>query len=319
MLRSAFGRRDPAAGPPAPFVVASPRSGTTLLRMMLDAHPRLAIPWETHFVPELIESLGGEKGQPEAVLAMLQGHRRWGDFHLDPDPLLERLRAADPLTPAAAIRAFYSLYAETQGKERWGDKTPEYVEFMRPIGAVLPEARFVHVIRDGRDVALSRIKWRQERSGKTPPIGRLARRWTKAITLARRQARRVDHYLEIRYEDLVADTEPALRRICEFVELEFDPAMLAYHQSAARRMQEIDRTLPARRDRVELAPSQRLSKHEMATKPPARERIFAWRGKMDEADRREFEGIAGDVLADLDYPVGEGAREAAGAVAEGRA
>jgi len=316
-MRSIFRRPDPDQGPPAPFVVASPRSGTTLLRMMLDAHPQLAIPWETHFVPELIETFDGRTARAEDVVTMLQAHRRWGDFHLDADELRARLERFDPLTPGNAVRGFYGLYAETQGKPRWGDKTPEYLEFMRPIAGAVPEARFIHVIRDGRDVALSRIKWRQERSGKTPPVRRMARRWRDAITVARRQAKRVPHYMEVRYEDLVADTEAALRRICKFTELDFDPAMLAYHQGAEERMAEIDRTLPGTSDRVELAPQQRLSKHEMATKPPERDRIFAWRRNMSEADRAEFEEKAGALLADLGYPVGEGAVEAATAVAEG--
>jgi hypothetical protein len=311
-----FRRSAKPGGPPAPFVVASPRSGTTLLRMMLDAHPRMAVPFETHFVPELIEAVDAGGG-PEGALDVLHGHRRWGDFHLDRDALLERLRSHDPLTSGDAVRSFYTLYAETQGKTRWGDKTPEYVEFMRPISRAVAEARFVHVIRDGRDVALSRIKWRQERSGKTPPVRRMARRWKEAITVARKQARRVPHYLEVRYEDLVAEPEPTLRRICEFTELEFDSAMLDYHEGAAERMQEIDRTLPGTSDRVELDASQRLAKHEMATKPPARDRIFAWRRDMTDPDRAEFEAVAGELLADLDYPVGEGAVAAAAAVTEG--
>ena len=298
-----LGRRAKPGGPPAPFVVASPRSGTTLLRMMLDAHPQMAVPFETHFVPELIATVKAGGGADDA-LEVLHSHRRWGDFHLDRDALAERLRSHDPLTPGDAVRSFYTLYAETQGKPRWGDKTPEYVEFMRPIGDAVGEARFIHVIRDGRDVALSRIRWRQERSGKTPPIRRLARRWKEAITIARKQARKVEHYLEVRYEDLVAEPEPTLRRACEFIELEFDPAMLSYHENAAERMREIDRTLPGTADRVELDASQRLAKHEMATKPPERERIFAWRRDMSEGDRAEFEAVAGNLLKELDYPVG---------------
>ena len=314
-MTSFLHRRPKPEGPPAPFVVASPRSGTTLLRMMLDAHPELAVPWETHFVPELIAVVETGGGAEEALEAV-RGHRRWGDFHLDADALLERLRSHDPLRPGDAVRCFYTLYAEAQGKPRWGDKTPEYVEFMRPIAGALGEARFVHVIRDGRDVALSRIHWRQRRSGKTPPMRRLARRWKEAITVARRQARRVPHYLEVRYEDLVADPEPTLHRVCGFAELDYDPAMLAYHEHASERMREIERTLPGTGDRVELDAAQRLDKHEMATRPPARDRIFAWRREMGETDRAEFEEVAGQLLAELGYPVGADATERAAAVAE---
>ena len=304
-------------GPPAPFVVASPRSGTTLLRMMLDAHSELAIPSETHFVPELIDAFSERRLSPDETLELLREHRRWGDFHLEPAELLARLREREPLDAGASLRAFFSLYAQSQGKRRWGDKTPEYVEAMRPISRALPEARFVHVIRDGRDVAMSRVRWRMKRAGKRPPMERLAKRWKKAITGARKQGERLPHYLEVRYEDLIADTEATLRRVCEFVELDFDDAMLAYHERAAERLAEIDQTLPETDDRVALAGSQRLSKHEMTTKPPERERIFAWRGEMSEEDLATFEAVAGDLLRELDYPVGDGARDRASAVAEG--
>jgi hypothetical protein len=310
-------RRDRDAGPPAPFVVSSPRSGSTLLRMMLDAHADLAIPSETHFVPELIEAFDGRRLSADEVLRMLREHRRWEDFHLDPDLLLARLRERDPLTAGAAVRAFFGLYAESQGKPRWGDKTPEYVQSMRQIERALPEARFVHVIRDGRDVALSRTRWRLKRVGRKPPVERLAKKWKKAITVARRQGSKVGHYVEVRYEDLIAETEPTLRRVCEFVELEFDPGMLRYYEGAAERLAEIDHTLPEREDRTALAGEARLSKHEMTTKPPERDRIFAWRGEMSEEDLATFEAEAGDLLAELDYPVGAGAREAASSVAEG--
>ena len=318
MARLNFLRRKPPAGPPAPFVVASPRSGTTLLRMMLDAHSELAIPSETHFVPQLIEAFDQRRLEPREVLEMLRSHRRWQDFHLDAEELLARLREREPLDAGESLRAFFTLYAQSQGgKSRWGDKTPEYVEFMRPISNVLPEARFVHVIRDGRDVAMSRVRWRIKRAGKRPPMERLAKRWVKAVTGARKQGSRLPHYLEIRYEDLIAETEPTLRRICDFVELRFDPGMLSYHEGAAERLAEIDQTLPETDDRVALAGSERLSKHEMATKPPERDRIFAWRGEMSEEDLATFEAIAGDLLAELDYPVGDGARERAAATAEG--
>jgi hypothetical protein len=261
----------------------------------------VAVPFETHFVPELIRAVEDGAG-PDGALAVLTEHRRWGDFGLERGALLERLGSHDPLLPGDAVRSFYTLYAESQGKPRWGDKTPEYMEYMRPIAAALGEAHFVHVIRDGRDVALSRIRWRQKRSGKTPPVRRMARRWKEAITVAREQARKVEHYLEVRYEDLVSEPEPTLRRICDFVELPFDEAMLDYHQGASERMAEIDRTLPGTSDRVELDGSQRLAKHEMATKPPEKERIFAWRRDMSPEDRSEFAAVAGKLLDELGYP-----------------
>ena len=84
------------------------------------------------------------------------GDRHWGDFNLDADELRARLEALDRIDAGAAIRAFFELYAEREGKPRWGDKTPHYLRRMLQIQGGLPEARFIHMIRDGRDAALSR-------------------------------------------------------------------------------------------------------------------------------------------------------------------
>ena len=241
--RQSRSRRASARGAertPAPFVVGVNRSGTTLLRMMLDAHPELTIPPETHFVPELIAAAESKDPAPETLLATITGQREWGDFGLDEDELLERFRAIEPLNAGDALRAFYSAYAERAGKPRWGEKTPIYVKSMRKIERALPEARFVHVIRDGRDVALSI----RDRAVKEHPIDRIAERWVRRISRAREQARHLAHYEEIRYENLILDTRPTLERVCELFELPWDDALLNYHERSADRLEEMKRELP---------------------------------------------------------------------------
>ena len=220
-----IGRRKHA---PAPFVVGMNRSGTTLLRMMLDAHPQLTIPPETHFVPDLIKVAREGAATPEALLKVIVSQREWGDFGLTEEELLERFRALQPLDAGDAIRTFFDLYAERVGKPRWGDKTPRYVTRMRLIADALPEAHFVHVIRDGRDVALSV----RDRTVKDYTVERVAQRWKEKVSKARRDAPLLKHYMELRYEDLVLDPEGSLRGICEFVDLPYEEAMLAYHEHA---------------------------------------------------------------------------------------
>jgi hypothetical protein len=295
-------RRDSAAGrPAAPFVVGANRSGTTLLRMMLDAHPELTIPPETHFVPDVIDACEERETTPEQIVEVMASHREWGDFNLGTDEVLERLRALDPLTAGGALRAFYSLYAERAGKARWGEKTPGYATSMVQIQRALPEAHFVHLIRDGRDVALSAM----DRAKKPITAGQVAKRWKRRITKARKQGRKIKHYREARYEDLVLDTEPTLRGICEFIELPWDPAMLDYHESAEQRLQEMARELPARGNRPQLEQDHRLKIHALTTEPPKRDRVERWREQMSEQDRLAFEQIAGDLLDELGYATGE--------------
>jgi hypothetical protein len=258
-------RRDDAAGrKPAPFAVGMNRSGTTLLRMMLDSHPQLAIPPETHFVPSLIKAVRDE-GTPEAALEAMKAHREWGDFGFSDQEVLSWFRSREKLRPGDAVRAFYDAYAKRVGKPRWGDKTPKYVMNMPQIQRALPEAHFVHVVRDGRDVALSVL----DRTVRDIDAAHVAGRWKKKVSKARAVAARLDHYLEMRYEDLVLETEPTLRRVCEFIDLDFDPGMLDYHQRSGERLQEMARELPATGRAKHLSVERRMATHAMTTKPPS--------------------------------------------------
>jgi hypothetical protein len=304
-----FGRSKPKdeARPPAVFVVGMNRSGTTLLRMMLDAHPELTIPPETHFVPDLIKAVREDDATPETALAAMKSAREWGDFGFTDEEMLARLRALPKLKPGPAVRTFYEAYTEQQGKPRWGEKTPTYVQKMKLIQRALPEARFVHVIRDGRDVALSVL----DRTVRDLTAGDVATRWRKKITKAREDAPKLRHYTEIRYEDLILDTEPVLRRVCEFAELPWDDAMLAYHERSGERLQEMARALPGDGRAKELSVERRMATHAMTTKPPSADRVARWRTQMTAEQRAEFEEVAGDLLAELQYPVGQDAVEQA--------
>ena len=300
--RRLHGRAKP--GMPAPFVVGVGRSGTTLLRLMLDAHSTMAMPPETHFFQSLLDASGKVRfGPTQALEAITEDeHRRWNDFGLEPSKLEARFEAIPRFNVTDALRAFYELYAEEQGKERWGDKTPDYIKRMRKIKRVLPEARFIHVIRDGRDVALSTNKRIVERGHREPlPAKRSARRWRNRIEKARADGPKLGEYLEIRYEDLVVETEPTLRRVCEFSELEFEPGMLRYHETASERLSEMAGAMPARDGRPEREAGERLKAHALATKPPTRERIEVWREEMSASDQAEFEAVAGELLDDLGY------------------
>jgi len=284
--------------PPAPFVVGVTRSGTTLLRLMLDSHPRLAVPPETHFALDVIAAFKEGPVSAERFVEIVTTHRRWPDFGLDARDLRARVAEVEPLAPGPALRAFYRYYADEAGKPRWGDKTPGYLRKMAAIEKALPEARFVHLIRDGRDVAVS-ITGLHFGPRSVPEA---ARRWAKRIRVAREQGRRVGHYTELRYEDLVRDPEQALRRICAFVELDWDPAMLDYHDRAPERLQEITRDLPRSREGEVISAEQRVGIHALASQPPQADRVGRWRMEMSTADQAAFVETAGDLLAELGYP-----------------
>jgi hypothetical protein len=288
------------AGPPVPFIVGVTRSGTTLMRLMLDAHPDLAIPPETHFVPQLIKTANKRGAGCEEAHGVVTGHRQWGDFGLDSGELLRRYCALDRIEAESVVRTFFELYAEREGKPRWGDKTPNYIKRMKQIQRTIPEARFVHMIRDGRDAALSRFKRLLK---EPPPIETVAERWVKKIEGARVDGEQLGGYLEVQYENLVRDTEPELRRVCDFLELPWDPAVLHYYERAEDRLAEMARDLPGEEGKPMRPADHRREAHLLTSKPPDPTRLARWKEEMDPSQNAIFERVAGDLLSELDYEV----------------
>jgi hypothetical protein len=288
---------------PVPFVVGVGRSGTTLLRLMLDAHPEVAIPPETHFLPDLIARFAADDPPTSDELVLsVQTHPGWRDFGLEPEEMRASFATAEP-GAGGAIRAFYAAYAARHQKPRWGDKTPVYVEHMALIeGALGEQARFIHLIRDGRDVAVSRRARAAKRGREPTPAAEEAETWRRRILDARAQSAEVAHYLELRYEDLVADPEAALRRVCAEIDLGFDPAMLDYHRSASERLAELS-DLPGKGGKVRPS-SERIAAHALTSEPPQADRSGRWRTELTRSEIAAYEDVAGGLLADLGYPVG---------------
>ena len=277
-----------------PVVVGSGRCGSTLFRLMLDGHPHLAMPPETSFLPQVPHRQATLDA--DSLTALLAGSPTWPDFHLEPAELRRHLRALSPFSPAAGMRCFYRLYARRHGKRRWGDKTPGYVFHMPAIQELLPEARFIHLVRDGRDVALS---LRQVWFAPGQDAATLARHWRTCVEAARAGAARCRHFLELRYEDLLREPAAVLRRVCDFVDLPWAPAMLDHPLRGPARLAEVtDQTLP---DGRVIPRAQRLGQHPLAGEPPRLDRIGRWRELMSADDRATFDDVAGDLLDELGY------------------
>jgi hypothetical protein len=288
-----------------PFVVGSPRSGTTLLRLMLDAHPDLAIPPETGFIVAVASLAGAQDRIPEqffqAVTNFPPEASAWQDFGIAAAQFRAQLQVIEPFDASAGLRLFYSLYAARFGKRRWGDKTPVYSQQMKLVLELLPEARFVHLIRDGRDVAVS---WREQWFSPGRDIGVLAGAWRDTVQTARRHGTACPHYLEVRYEDLLRDTERELRRICAFAELDYSPAMLRYHDRAPLRLQE-HRARHRSDGSLVVSQAQRLQQQALTQQPPDLTRIGSGLRLLSRAERASFEHVAGEILRECGYTTGD--------------
>jgi hypothetical protein len=290
----------PAEHAPMPIIVGVPRSGTTLLRFMLDSHPNLAIPPETGFLAwplHWLTMFAPREGLFRAITRLPFKSGPWADFGLRAREFRQQLRQIEPFDLGDGLRAFYRLYAEQQNKPRYGDKTPLYCKHMKSIEAFLPEAHFVHIIRDGRDVALS---LRPMPFAPAKDIPSLAVYWRMLIQRARRTGSQCGAYMEVRYENLVQDPAAVLGSICSFIKLDFDVAMLRHWERSAERLRE-HKSRVTISNRVLVTHEQRMSQQRLTLQAPQPRRIFDWKNKMTPAERAQFLQVAGDVLQELGY------------------
>ena len=212
------------------FVVGSGRSGTTLLQSILNGHSRLYIPPETHFIEALAAGLPLSDPltaeQVQDAVDRITTHWRWSANKIDSSELLAEAVALDRPRMADILNIIYQQHLRRTGKPRWGDKTPRYIRYVPQILAIYPDARFIHLIRDGRDVAISmaNVNW-------GPSYDRDFA-WARAVRLGidYRNAPFAQRILEVRYEDMVHDLEATVRRACAFIGEEFEPSMLDWHR-----------------------------------------------------------------------------------------
>ncbi|MDX9952960.1 MAG: sulfotransferase [Anaerolineae bacterium] len=268
---------------PAPFIVGADRSGTTLLQAMLDAHPDLAVLPETYWLSGAL-TICRHSAEPHAdFIRFVEQQERWSLLNLTHEALEAAVGAVQPFDLAAAMRAIYGLYARNAGKQRWGDKTPYYLMHLLPLARLFPEAHFIHVIRDGRDQALSilAVPW-----GPTT-LPQAAQQWRKQLGWARWCARKVPHYIEVHYEELVSNPEQTLRRICAYLHLPWHPQMLEY----------------PRYSQVATNAAYLALTHNPRVRERPQRRVERWRSEMKAEDCACFEALAGDLLRDLGYPL----------------
>jgi hypothetical protein len=291
---------EPAQRSPLPVVVGCPRSGTSLLAVMLDSHPELAIPPETSFLA-IVTTLQGppeavRQGFFDVVTAARITISNWADFGIDKDALWRRLQAIEPFTVDAGVRAFYALYAEGEGKPRYGDKTPGYVLFMPQISAMLPEAHFIHVIRDPGDTALS---WRKTWFAPSQDFRVLGEAWRNHVEAGRHARNLVPRYVEVRFEELVLHPERELKRLCAYLSLPWNPIMLDYRAQGAARLNRLQGRLHARGAMI--AREERTRIHTNLTRAPDADRLGVWRREMTVTERVVLEDAAGPLVRELGY------------------
>jgi hypothetical protein len=227
---------------PYVFVVGCLRSGTTLLRRMVDAHPDIAIIHETQWVPRWFEKRVGLTPEgfvtPELIPRLLE-FPRFTELRIPQEDLEGLVEDGEPVPYSSFVSGVFDLYGEAQDKRLVGEKSPGYVRYLPTLHALWPGARFVHVIRDGRDVCASVLNWKKAghnvgryATWAEDPISTAAFWWEWHVRLGREagSSLKPNLYQEIRYEALVSEPARECEKLCSFLELPYDEAMVNYQE-----------------------------------------------------------------------------------------
>jgi len=266
------------------FIFGSARSGTSLLSRIIGSHPNIGVPFESHlynlFYPWLkyYGDLELEKNRNRLINDILQTDVM---YDWDPKP------SFDDITDLLEKNDFHNIvdsllkaWLKKCGKKRWGEKTPWHMYFWREILEGFPDAKFIFIVRDGRDASLS---WRQARFG-PKHIYHLAKRWKHFLDEFSefKKVVRKENLFELRYEDLLDKPEKIARDICDFVGEDYSDKMLSFHETAT----------PYPTD---------INNDKNLSKPLMRSNKEKWRTKMTPQEQRIFEAIAGNELEQYGY------------------
>jgi hypothetical protein len=209
------------------FVVGMNGSGTTMLVDCLGRHPLLySFPREVRILPYLLQrsrELGGLDQLPERRLLADELGSSVGVWYANgKQPLV----LADDKLQARGFRgvvdAVFSEFAQRHGKARWIEKSPGHLAYISELAAEIPDASFIHIVRDGRDCAQS-----FHRRYRYDPQDTIYR-WRQLVSMGRLQGRQLgpERYIEVFYESLTRSPEAEMRRLCAFLGVDFVPEML---------------------------------------------------------------------------------------------
>lgn len=268
------------------FVVGRPRSGTKLLRALLNGHSAISIPfWESNFIPKSVAKAKefGDLSDPKNFVlffdffSKIEFFRkiRENPFYSDIVDNAKWFHAIEDFFYADIIKAFYTMYADRDNKCIWGDKSPHYMIDIPTLKQLFPECRFIHIVRDVRDHCLSNMKvW-----NKNPY--RAAQMWVDAIRKCRKDASFClgGSYYELKYESLLDDPEQELRKVCDFLSIQYEETMLTLGK-----------------------PVERYGDAKNA-RGIVRNNKDKWRTKMPRRMIEKIETIGYDMLRELDYEV----------------
>jgi len=270
------------------FIIGVGRSGTTLLQCMLNAHPEIGLPVETHFVRKYVV---------DEARGRMQRKISWDDimnqFRVDTDLARLNIDIQGVLEPFINGKKSFTykdmflellrIYSQRVEKEIIGEKDPANTPFLYEIYTAYPDAIIIHIIRDPRDVVLSRSKtyWGKNRSFWSHVL-----EYKRLLHKARKLGRLLfnEHYIEILYENLIANPRKELGVICEKLGISFHDDMLRYYEKAE-----------------EIVTEQEMEWKKNIFKPLLQNNTQNWRSGLEKWQIIVIEGACEEPFAELGY------------------
>lgn len=221
------------------FIVGCPRSGTTLLQGLLASHPQIASFPESHFFPHAVPV---KRWLKVLGISSPQAKERLHQFlhKIDHEEMMNLVPRYGFLI-RQYVKSFVRILDELtikQGKQHWVEKTPRHLHFIDIIEKYIPDPKFIHVIRNGKDVVASMYDVTHqypEEWGGTRSIEQCVSRWNRDIKTTQRYITKKNH-TSVKYEELVKKSEAVLKQTCEFFDVKFRPEMITKHGLALEKI-----------------------------------------------------------------------------------
>ena len=270
------------------FIIGSGRSGNTLLRSILSGNSDISIPPESYRIPFAIKKfhIFNNRDWEDIVPQVLKEFEDCKEFYTweiditDAQKRLENI-ADSKRTLSNIFDELFCTYTEkhSPGSKIWGDKTPMNTLYLDWIGTVFPRSKFIHIIRDGRDVASSYLKM-----DRYDTILEAANRWINSIESAQSFGSKIkENYIEIRYEELVTKPEEVIKDTCDFLDIDYDSKMLD-HTKQVKKLGDTDK-----------------EHHSNLSKPISSDSVGKWRNNLSESDQESITKLLHKHLQRLGY------------------
>ncbi|NVO01942.1 MAG: sulfotransferase [Bacteroidetes bacterium] len=275
------------------FIVGRARSGTTLLRCLLDAHPEINIPLECAFIVHLSSKYGKKTNwDEESILSFYQDLQQYPKFHfwtIDKEKLKKDLLNSVGKNSYSNICKvvyfnFKSFFPKSEIK-LLGDKNPSYSFHTKKLLKLFPDARFIHITRDYRDNIISMINAKFE----AKIFSSLAFRWKFSNKAVIKQKKLTpERFYTLRYEDLVEKPESYIKDICQFLKIDFIPEMMDYHS----KLEELKKIYPA----------ELINRHHKSLFQPINaDKIYSWKKLLTEKQIKICDNVVGSFAEELGY------------------